>query len=145
MKVVHTNNGNCSKCAEFLKTAHPKLVAWFKKEQKSDPELHVSCSDRNRQAQEIAKDGGFSKASYGQSPHNYKPSWAIDLFFLIGGTAAWILSRYKLLAARKPVFIIWGADWNDNGRTDDEKFRDSPHFEYKGWKNLEKNYPNGTA
>jgi len=145
VKVVHINNGNCPKCAEFFKSADSKLIAWFKKEQKRDPEVHVSCSSRDRKAQEIAKDGGFSKAAYGYSPHNYKPSWALDLFFLINGSAAWILSRYKAIASRKPSHILWGADWNDNGRTDDEKFRDSPHFEIKGWKKLESNYPNGTA
>lgn len=27
------------------------------------------------------------------------------------------------------VPIRWGGDWNRNGRSDDEKFYDGPHFE----------------
>lgn len=145
MKPKHENNGKCPRCQDFLKTAHPDLRKWFEKEQAADRELHISCSDRGRAAQADAKARGASKADYGYSPHNYKISWAIDLFFMINGTASWVLSRYQKLAQRKPPGIVWGADWNDNGRTDDENFKDSPHFEVKGWKKLEPNYPNGTA
>jgi peptidoglycan L-alanyl-D-glutamate endopeptidase CwlK len=141
----HQNNGKCPKCQEILKDAHPDLRAWFEKEQSADPELHCSCSKRGRADQAAAKEGGFSKAAYGESPHNYAPSWAIDLFFIVNGTAAWVLSRYAALAKRKPASVIWGADWNDNGRTDDEKFRDSPHFEIHGWRKLEPRFPKGSA
>jgi hypothetical protein len=102
----HINNGKCPKCAEFLQTAQPELRTWFEAEQALDPEVHVSCSDRSKAAQEAAKEGGFSKASYGLSPHNYKTSWAIDLFFIINGTAAWV-----------PIGMITGAPTTRNLKT----------------------------
>ncbi len=141
----HVNNGKCPKCAEFLATAHPDLRSWFEVEQAADPELHTCCSDRDKAAQEDALARKASKVHYGYSPHNYKPSWALDLFFIVNGTAAWVFSRYKKIAERLPDWMVWGADWNDNGRTDDEVFKDSPHFQFKGWEKLEKSYPLGTA
>lgn len=141
----HQNNGFCPRCQLFLESAHPDLRAWFEPEQEADPELHISCSVRGSRDQQEALERGASKASFGKSPHNYETSWAIDLFFIVKGSASWVFSRYKALAANKPDYILWGADWNDNGRTDDEKFKDSPHFEIKDWKTMEPDYPNGTA
>lgn len=49
------------------------------------------------------------------------------------------LSRFReikdaMFAAAKElgVRLTWGADWNHNGRTDDERFVDDPHFQYEG-------------
>lgn len=46
------------------------------------------------------------------------------------------ISKFKLLsdamfkaAKELNVKIRWGGDWNMNGRSDDEKFYDGPHFE----------------
>lgn len=46
------------------------------------------------------------------------------------------LERFKTLAAvvmecakQEGVKLRHGADWNGNGRTDDERFHDWPHFE----------------
>lgn len=141
----HTNTEECLKCEEILQGADPDLVAWFKSERKRDPELHCSCSVRGKVEQQKAKAEGKSNADYGKSPHNYRPSMALDLFFIVKDTAAWILSRYKAIAARKPTWLTWGADWNDNGSTADEKFKDSPHFEKKNWKTKVHNYPNGNT
>jgi peptidoglycan L-alanyl-D-glutamate endopeptidase CwlK len=145
MRLKHENNGKCARCAEFLKEADPTLRTWFEAEQAKDFELHVACSTRGRRAQDAALEGGKSKAAYGSSPHNYFPSMALDLFFQINGEYALIWSRLVAIAKRKPKEIIWGADWNDNGRSDDERFKDSPHFEVKGWKTKVKNYPNGAG
>ncbi len=32
-------------------------------------------------------------------------------------------------AAEMGIKIRWGGDWNGNGKSDDEKFFDGPHFE----------------
>lgn len=140
----HTNNGACPKCEEFLIYAEISLAQWFRSEQSKDYTLHCSTSYRGEEAQKAALEGGFSKASFGSSPHNYKPALALDLFFIdANGKAQFLVDKYQKLAHSKPDLIIWGADWNDNGRTDDERFEDSPHFELKNWKLLARNYPNG--
>ncbi len=132
-------------CAEFLKLAHPKLGEWFRAEQSSDPELHITCSQRGRAAQDAIKAKGGSKASYGKSPHNYLPSLAIDVYRRSSkGEASWPIGYFHDIALRLPADIEWGGDWNHNGRYDDEDFIDGPHFQLVGWKKLAKNYPNGT-
>lgn len=57
------------------------------------------------------------------------------------GLAADIVSRSQLwnadrwfwdtlgLSARRHG-LLWGADWNNNGRTDDERFQDRPHIQW---------------
>ena len=141
----HTNDGNCQRCLAFLSDADKALVEWFKKEQAKDPTLHTSCSIRGRKDQEAALASGNSKASYGKSAHNYSPSMALDLFFIINGTATWAYSKYKAIAARKPTSIVWGGDFNDDGDLTNDSFKDSPHFEVRGWKSKVKNYPNGNV
>lgn len=141
----HQNTGKCPACQDFLKLARPELKAWFEPEQDADPSLHISCATRGRADQENDFTAGKSRAHYGESPHNYYPSWAIDLFFILGGNASWVMSKYQALASRVPAWITWGADWNHNGRTDDEKFKDGPHFEVTGWKRLELRYPKGSV
>lgn len=40
------------------------------------------------------------------------------------------LAKAMFAAAKElKVAIRWGGDWNRNGRSDDEKFYDGPHFE----------------
>lgn len=34
-------------------------------------------------------------------------------------------------AKKMGVHVRWGGDWNENGRSDDEKFYDGPHFELR--------------
>ena len=72
----------------------------------------------------------------GQSHHNHRPSWALDVAHLqADGSVKWdnaalLLFSHLMLAA--DARIVWGADWNHNGRTDDEHFQDWPHFELVG-------------
>lgn len=40
------------------------------------------------------------------------------------------IAQAMLNAAKElGIAIRWGGDWNQNGRSDDEKFYDGPHFE----------------
>ena len=72
----------------------------------------------------------------GQSHHNHQPSWALDVAHLqADGSVKWdnaalLLFSHLMLAA--DARIVWGADWNHNGHTDDEHFQDWPHFELVG-------------
>ncbi len=62
---------------------------------------------------------------------------AVDLAPIIDGQIPWHdKSKFKEIAkamfqAAKElnVTIRWGGDWNENGKSEDEKFYDGPHFE----------------
>lgn len=62
---------------------------------------------------------------------------AVDCAPLVNGTIPWNdKSKFKavsdaMFAAAKEygIHIRWGGDWNENGRSDDERFYDGPHFE----------------
>ncbi|HIE3655308.1 TPA: M15 family metallopeptidase [Yersinia enterocolitica] len=64
---------------------------------------------------------------------------AVDCVPLISGAIPWNdKSKFKAVAdamfqAAKElgVRIRWGGDWNENGRSDDERFYDGPHFELR--------------
>lgn len=69
----------------------------------------------------------------GQSNHNKLPSEALDVAHLqADGSVKWdntallLFSRLMLAADKR---ITWGGDWDSDGQTTDEKFRDWPHFE----------------
>ncbi|GAB2780299.1 hypothetical protein GCM10027275_24800 [Rhabdobacter roseus] len=71
----------------------------------------------------------------GRSKHERTPSEAIDVAFVKKGTKRdldWtprlFLQVAKILREFDPK-ITWGADWNRNWNTKDERFIDSPHFE----------------
>lgn len=58
---------------------------------------------------------------------------AVDLY-PVGRPTPWdkcpVVATAMLAAAKElGVAIRWGGDWNMNGRSDDEKFYDGPHFE----------------
>jgi peptidoglycan L-alanyl-D-glutamate endopeptidase CwlK len=72
--------------------------------------------------------------SAGHSNHNKLPSWAIDVALLqANGEVKWdagallLFARLMRAANRR---IVWGGDWDSDGRTDDERLHDWPHFEF---------------
>ncbi|WP_223497873.1 M15 family metallopeptidase [Serratia sp. JSRIV001] len=64
---------------------------------------------------------------------------AVDCAPLVNGVIPWndkpkfkAVSDAMFTAAKElGVKIRWGGDWNENGRSDDEKFYDGPHFELR--------------
>ncbi|CNI62800.1 M15 family metallopeptidase [Yersinia pekkanenii] len=64
---------------------------------------------------------------------------AIDCVPIINGVIPWndkstfkAVSDAMFQAAKElGVKIRWGGDWNENGRSDDERFYDGPHFELR--------------
>ncbi|WON77567.1 M15 family metallopeptidase [Serratia sp. UGAL515B_01] len=64
---------------------------------------------------------------------------AVDCAPLVKGSIPWNdKSKFKAVsdamftaAKELGVKIRWGGDWNENGRSDDEKFYDGPHFELR--------------
>lgn len=64
----------------------------------------------------------------GQSPHNYNPSYALDVAFLNNGKVDWSDKLFRAFASyMSNPKIEWGGGW---------KFKDMPHYEVKGWRNL---------
>ncbi len=66
----------------------------------------------------------------GQSPHNY--GCASDWVLFVEGQPVWDPSDEcwtEYGNALEKVGLRWGADWNRNRRTDDERFLDFPHNE----------------
>jgi peptidoglycan L-alanyl-D-glutamate endopeptidase CwlK len=122
-----------------LAQAHPDIQQVMNEAIKTY-DFSVICGYRNKVDQEKAYQAGNSKAHFLQSPHNYKPSVAVDI---VPYPLDWNdLDAFKKLGAhimatakKLHVSLRWGADWNMNGRTDDEKFRDFPHFELHPWRN----------
>ncbi|PVZ79520.1 peptidase M15 [Serratia sp. S1B] len=64
---------------------------------------------------------------------------AVDCAPLVNNAIPWNdQSKFKAVsdamfqaAKELGVRIRWGGDWNENGRSDDEKFYDGPHFELR--------------
>lgn len=99
----------------------------------------VTCGYRGEREQQLALETGMSKAAFGQSAHNYMPSYAVDVvpypidwhdrerMTLFGG---FVLG----MAASMNIKIRWGGDWNGDTEVKDNNFDDLPHFEIIGWR-----------
>ena len=134
-RVRHENTGNCLKCEEIL-TEYPGFYAplkeWFKSLQRQHPDAHVSDAGRGRDEQERYKQRGASRASFGQSSHNY--NCAIDIFQL-----AEVDGKHRAMWPKKWFQTVVG-----NNLTSDLKwygspgssFYELPHVEVKDWKGL---------
>lgn len=100
----------------------------------------VICGFRNKADQNKAKAEGRSKAAWGQSPHNFAPSFAFDI-------APWHRTKPNIrwegpgaieafeemgrivmqCADNVGVQLTWGRDFS---------FVDYPHFELTHWRDL---------
>jgi peptidoglycan L-alanyl-D-glutamate endopeptidase CwlK len=61
---------------------------------------------------------------------------AVDVVAMPGGRVSWEAPYYHAIRAAVfaaaddlDVIVRWGGDWDSDGRSDDESFFDSPHFE----------------
>lgn len=93
---------------------------------------------RNKEDQNKAFAEGNSQKQWPNGEHNHLPSTAVDIypFPVDWGSAEKNTQRSVLLAGliimaghQLGISIRWGGDWNMNGDTRDEKFRDYGHFE----------------
>lgn len=118
---------------ERLATCHPKLQAIMNK-----VILYVDCmiicGYRNQEDQDKAFREGKSKLMYPHGKHNTMPSNAVDvapypLDWNDTHAFARLAGYIQAVADSMGIPIRWGGDWNRNGKTNDERFRDFPHFE----------------
>ena len=76
-------------------------------------------------------------AKGGESPHNHH--CAVDLVAQVGRAVQWDnLKFYELMgkhAMIRKADIVWGGDWNMNGKPD-ERFYDKPHLELAYWRKI---------
>jgi len=124
----------------------------------SDVDITIVCGERNREDQEAAYPK-FSKARFGQSPHNFKVTDdggvpAVDVAPYKDGEIQWSdkklfhrIADFIMVANDKLIDegvvehrLRWGNDWNGNGidveNDPDEHFVDMPHWEIEGWKDI---------
>lgn len=89
---------------------------------------------RGRDEQEKAKREGKSNASFGESPHNFSPAYAVDVMpypnAFQSTQAEWDKVGAAILAAAAGlgVKLTWGKNF--------KKLVDQPHFELTDWRKL---------
>ena len=96
------------------------------------PKPFITCTTRGEASQKAALASGASKAKFGQSAHNFSPSFAFDIAFKNEkGALDWTPKLFEMFAkivdSKYKIQIEWGGSW---------KFYDAPHFEIRGWKSL---------
>ena len=98
----------------------------------------VICGHRNKIDQDQAFKTGHSDKRYPNSKHNADPSRAADLRPAAPFTVAdWndsvrfgrIMGFIEAVAIDEGVPVRLGLDWNKDGRSNDEKFKDLGHIE----------------
>lgn len=126
-------NKYSDKSMERINECHPDLQRLFKAVLPYF-DHSITCGHRGEEEQNKAYDNGYSKLKYPLSKHNKIPSFAVDAYPY---PIDWqdtermcVFAGYVLLMAKqKAISIRWGGDFNMDGRTIDEKFKDYGHFE----------------
>lgn len=117
------------KSLDNLSMADERLQLLFKEVIK-EKNISIICGYRGKEEQEKAYKDGKSRAHFGQSPHNFNPSYAIDV---CPYPIDWYnLNRFadlayvvKLKARELGIEVLWGGDWSS--------LKDYPHWEIKSW------------
>lgn len=115
-----------------LKTLHPDLQKLCNKVAES-ADIRIECGYRGKEAQEKAFNNGFSKAHFGQSPHNYEPALAVDILpypqlYSSNSKFRELAGFIKITAIDLGIAVDWGGDWNS--------FKDYPHWQLHDWKKM---------
>lgn len=125
---------------DFLSKCHPDLIAVCNAAILRI-DFKIICSQRGAADQEKAHKEGHSNATFGKSPHNYAPCFAVDVIpYPFNGD--WndkslvprlktIADEFKSAGAAMRVPIVWGGDWTS--------LKDFPHMELANWRTLASN------
>lgn len=121
------------KSKEMLSQAHPDLQRLFNKVI-DQYDCSVICGYRGEEAQNLAFSTGNSKARFGESPHNQKPSLAVDVVpFPLDWNDIESFKRFSYyvrgVADGMGIKIRHGADWDMDFDHEEHKFKDWPHYE----------------
>lgn len=128
-----------SECEQDIQTIWNEAIKWF--------DGVIFCGHRGEEEQNKAFEEGKSKKRWPESEHNKLPSNAIDAgpYFVEIKNTDWndrlAFARYAgridqiadqlLQAGLISHTVVWGGDWDDDGRSTDHKFLDLPHFQLK--------------
>jgi len=121
--------------AQRLATCDGKLQILLNEAIKS-VDFTVLCGHRNKDDQEQAFREGASTKHWPDSKHNTLPSLAVDIApypvdWEDPARFARLFGYIERIAEERGIHIRWGADWNGNYRTKDEKLVDMPHVELR--------------
>lgn len=118
----------------LLAQAYDLAVAKYQQTYPNAPQPFITCTFRSDEEQEklFRKRPKVTNARAGQSPHNYKPSYAFDIAFIgLNKQLDWSNKHFAnfatIIKAIEPQ-VEWGGDW--------AKFKDAPHFQLKNWNKL---------
>jgi peptidoglycan L-alanyl-D-glutamate endopeptidase CwlK len=118
----------------ILSVAYDRAVDKYQKLYPSSPQPFITCTHRSDEEQEelFKKRPKVTNARAGQSPHNYKPSYAFDIAFIsLSKKLDWspaLFSNFAEIIKKIDSRVEWGGDWS--------RFKDAPHFELRGWRML---------
>jgi len=120
-----------------LATLHPDLQAVLEDAIRY-VDFRIQEGHRAEDAQNAAYANGASKLQWPKSMHNNKPSHAADLLpwpfdfrddWKDTARFARLMGHIESAARRRGVKLRFGLDWDRDGKTIDETFRDFPHVE----------------
>lgn len=122
----------------ILVTAFEQAVREYERLYPEASQPFLTCTYRSDAEQEALyakgrteKGSKVTNARAGQSPHNYKPSFAFDIAFIgLNKKLDWSDHLFKTFADIIKLIepaVECGIDW---------KFKDAPHFELRGWKGM---------
>jgi peptidoglycan L-alanyl-D-glutamate endopeptidase CwlK len=116
-----------------LDTCHPDLIRWAKKLIESY-DFTVLCGYRDQHDQTEAFRLNRTTKRWPYSLHNKKPSTAIDLapypVDWYDKTRFAFFAGYAIsIAEQLGIELRWGADWDRDRYSRDERLIDMPHFE----------------
>lgn len=127
----HTQGSECEGCNERLKEGHVLIQSLFHQLKDKHPELHCSWVYRGPEDQELFFRSGASRARFGESKHNLKPSEAVDLFQITQkGTALFdpiYCARLNQEAKTLGFKVRWGGDFKTIGDSGHFELEDQPH------------------
>lgn len=129
-KLSSTSKRKLNQCCEELQLIVNELLYYM--------DISVTEGTRSEKDQNKYYKQGTSRAKFGQSPHNYSPSYAIDIVpYPIPKTEdgnwddnspLWddMAFLVSVISEDKDIDITWGGDFST--------LVDKPHFELKNWK-----------
>jgi peptidoglycan L-alanyl-D-glutamate endopeptidase CwlK len=106
-----------------LQAAWRHAQAEWAKRHPALPRPILTATYRGPNDQERAFRAGKSRARFGQSLHNFKPSYAFDVAFIgADGAADWSFPLFEKMAeVLEPLGLEWGGRW--------PRLVDGPHFQ----------------
>jgi len=126
------------KSESILQTCRPELQKLCREVVKTF-DCSVISGRRGMLEQEQLFCEGKTKAIFGNSPHNYGESFAVDLVpypvdWEDRERMAYFAGYVMRIAEQFGIELKWGGDWDRDKHLSDNRFDDFPHFEIVDWR-----------